>query len=436
MKNICLCFQIHQPYRLRTYPFFDIGADSGGDYENTIFNAEIFKKIAEKSYVPANQLMLELLRKYPNFRISYIISGLAIEQMDAYYGASLAESFQELAKTGQVEFILEPYAHSVSALYSPKEFKTQVEKLYDKILNTFDIEPKKVLCNPELIYSGDIAKLCQSLGIEAVIADGNRPFLGGRSANKVYTALEADNLKVLLRNSYLSDLIEQKFSRYDAPEYPITADKIVAMIDNELNDDESVLLYLNYELLGERHSKETGIFEFFRAMPAIAEEANIGFTTPSKLAQKDTEGSLTADNVTSILASDNCVNPWSRNPLQESVINKLRETCENVHICQSNDILDKWLMLQSIDHLFYMDTSRSSAFTPYPSPYDAYTNYMNVFSDFLLRLAAQFPEDYSQGISDYEKTIQKQDAELKEKQEEIETLNHIISELKKQNSKR
>ncbi len=428
MKNICLCFQIHQPYRLRKYPFFDIGADSGGDYENIHLNSEVFDDIAKQSYIPANELMLELLNNYPDFRLSYVISGLAIEQMEDY-GASLIESFQALAKTGRVDFILEPYAHSVAAIYNADEFKRQVEQLEEKILNTFDIKPTKVLCNPELIYSGDIANVCQKMGLKAIFADGNRPFLGGRSANKIYTSEEANKLKVLFRNSYLSDLIENKFSRYDVAEYPITADKILSKAEAELNEGETVVLYLNYETLGKRHHRDTGIFEFFRALPDVASRFGLGFTSPSLLIKKKAEEKIAAENVSSILADDNCVNPWKRNPLQRSVIEKLRETCEHVELCQNRDIQAKWLVLQSIDQLFYMDTSISSAFSPHGSAYEAYTNYMNVFSDFLLRLAAQFPEDYREGISSYERTIQKQSLLISEQKEEISVLKRIISDL-------
>ncbi len=428
MKDICLCFQIHQPRRLREYRFFDIGAESGGDYENEGLNRDILEGIVQDSYLPANELMLELLNKYPDFRISYVISGIAIEQIQDY-SDRLMESFLNLAKTGRVEFLLEPYAHSVSALYNAKEFKEQVEMLHEKVLYTFDVKPSKVLCNPELIYSGEIARLCQSLGLEGVIADGNRPFLGGRSANKVYTSSEARKLKVLFRNTYLSDLIEQKFSRYDVPEYPVTADNLLSRIDAELSDDEAVVLYLNYETLGRRHHKDTGIFDFFRALPDVAGRFNIGFSTPSQLLQKDAPEKISAEHTSSIMAEDNCVNPWMRNPLQLSVIEKLKATCDKVHLSRTADIRHKWLLLQSIDNLFYMDTSRSSSFSPYGSAYEAYTTYMNVFSDFLLRLSSEFPEDYWEGLNSYEQTIRNQETALDEKQAEIEELRMVIKEL-------
>ncbi len=428
MKDICLCFQLHQPYRLRKFSFFEIGSENGGSYQDDILNGTILDEIVRDSYEPANELMLELLNQYPDFRISYVISGVAIEQMQDYSG-SLMDSFIALAKTGRVEFLLEPYAHSVSALYCAEEFKEQIEMMSEKLRYTFDIKPAKVLCNPELIYSGDIAKICASLGLEAVMADGNRPFLGGRSANKVYTSSEASKVKVLFRNSYLSDLIEHKFSRYDVPEYPITADNILSRIDSELEDNEATILYLNYETLGRRHHRDTGIFEFFRALPDVAHRFGIGFTTPSELMKRDSTEKISAEQVSSIMA-DNCINPWTRNPLQESVIEKLRDTCDKAHLTRKPDIKHKWLLLQSIDNLFYMDTTGgASAFSPYGTAYESYTNYMNVFSDFLLRLSADFPEDYWEGLNSYEQTIRNQGDKILEQQAEIEELRTIIKEL-------
>ncbi len=427
MKNICLCFHLHQPYRLRKFSFFDIGAENGGNYEDEVLNGSILDEIVRDSYLPANELMLELLNQYPEFRISYVLSGIIIEQIQDYSG-HLMDSFLSLAKTGRVDFLLEPYAHSASALYCVEEFKEQVEMMSEKLRYVFDVKPSKVLCNPELIYSGEVAKICKSLGLEAVIADGNRPFLGGRSANKVYTSSEANGVKVLFRNSYLSDLIEHKFTRYDIPEYPITADNILSKIDSELNDDEALVLYLNYETLGRRHHKDTGIFEFFKALPDVARRFNMGFTTPQELIKKDAPEKISAEQVSSIM-TDNCLNPWRTNPLQESVLNKLRDTCDKAHLSRKADIKHKWLVLQSIDNLFYMDTTSGATFSPYGTAYQSYTTYMNVFSDFLLRLESDFPEDYWEGLNSYEETIRNQEEQLNDKQAEIEELRHIIKKL-------
>ncbi len=434
MKDICLCFQLHQPYRLRKFSFFEIGSENGGNYEDEMLNGSILDEIVRDSYLPANELMLELLNEYPDFRISYVISGIVIEQIQEYSG-HLMDSFLSLAKTGRVEFILEPYAHSASALYCIEEFKEQVEMMSEKIRYTFDVKPSKVLCNPELIYSGDVAKVCESLGLKAIIADGNRPFLGGRSANKVYTSAEASKMKVLFRNSYLSDLIGHKFSRYDVPEYPITADNILSRIDNELNDDETVVLYLNYETLGRRHHRDSGIFEFFRALPQVASRFNIGFTTPTELIKKEASEKISAEHISSIM-SGNYINPWMTNPLQRSVLDKLRDTCDKARLTRKADLKHKWLVLQSIDNLFYMDTAGgASAFSPYGTAYASYTTYMNVFSDFLLRLAADHPEDYWEGLNSYEQTIKNQEEELADKQAQIEELKLIIKELESHSSK-
>ncbi len=435
MKKICFCFQIHQPYRLRPYRFFEIGS-LAKDYDNIQLNSEVFRKMYQDSYMPANQLMLELIKSNPNFKISYTISGLVIEQMETLE-PSLADSFRELALTGQVEFILEPYAHSIACLYDFDEFKAQVQLQQEKLSSTFGINPSKVLCNPELIYNGEVAEYAQAIGMKAMIVDGNRPFLGGRSANRVYRASEVPELNLILRNTYLSNLIEHSFSRYDAPEYPITADKIMSQINNELNDvEDTMTIFINYETLGAKHHRDTGIFEFFRALPLFAQKNNIGFTTPSKMIEKPSPREsgldfITSEATSSIHWNQSSLNPWRRNDLQRCVFNQLQETCEKMRICRDNDLQSKWLYLQSIDHFFYMDTSCSSSFSPYTSPYEAFTNYMNIFSDFLIHLNGQFLEDYSVGINSYEEMLQKQEGVIKEQKTLIRRLRGKVTRLEK-----
>lgn len=430
MKKICLCFQIHQPYRLRRYRFFDIGNEHY--YPDDFQNEEIFQRIAEECYLPANRMMLDLLRTYPDFCVSYSISGLAIEQME-YYKPEVIESFKELVATGRVELLAESYAHSMTAVYDPTEWKAQIIMQRKKLQELFGISPSEVLCNTELLYNDSVGELASELGFKAVITEGAKHILGWKSPNYVYNANTHKPLKLLMRNAGMSDLVTQHFTRYDSPEYPVTADKIINGIKWQDEGERFALLYMNYEVLGAMYRRETGIFDFFKALPMLAEGQNIGFATPSQLA-KEYEGvdRIAVNNPITLSGEEKSVNEWFGNVLQQGVVDKLSQWGERVRAIQDRSLLQDWLYLQSADHLYYMNTSKAGqGFSPYNSAYDAFNNYMNVLSDFLLRVEELAPNAIStEALNSYEQTIITQDKRIEELEAELAQLRRAEAKAK------
>lgn len=421
MKKICLCFQIHQPYRLRRYRFFDIGNEHY--YIDDFQNEEIFDRIALECYLPANRLMLDLLKTYPEFHISYSLSGLVIEQME-YYKPEIIESFKELASTGRVEFLAETYAHSLTSLYDHTEWSAQIAMQQAKLRELFGIEPSSVLCNTELIYNDSIAQVAQQLGFKGIITEEARHVLGWQSPNYVYRSNTSGALNLLFRNSGLSELISKHFSDYGSHEYPITADKIINRIQWQAEDEKFCILLMNYETIGSIHKKESGIFDFFRALPRLAISGGIGFTTPRDIiSSHKPKVKVAVNNPISISDEEKSTNIWTGNVLQQGVIDKLSVWGERVRTCQDRRLLQDWLYLQSADHLFYMNASKSKGFSPYTSAYDAFNNYMNVLSDFLLRVEEQAPSNFeTEELNSYQKTIRNQNLRIEALEEEIRAL--------------
>lgn len=423
MKKICLCFQIHQPYRLRRYRFFDIGNEH--HYSDDIQNAEIFSRIAETSYLPANRMLLEMLREHPELRISYCISGLAIEQMEGY-GQQLIESFRELVATGRVELLAETYAHSLTSLYDPVEFRSQVRMQQRKLRELFGMQPSRVLCNTELIYTDEISAEARALGFEAVLTEGAKHVLGWKSPNYIYSSSTEPSIKLLLRNPSLSELISRDFSRYDAPEYPITADKLAGRVRWLPEGEDFTILYMNYEVLGSMHRAESGIFDFFRALPSIAKQEGVGFATPSELLDlHKSVGELSVPYPISSSGEEKSTNEWTGNILQQGAMEKLREWGERVRTVQDQTILQDWLYLQSSDHFYYMNTVNwgGGGFSPYSSPYDAFNNYMNVLSDFDVRVEKEAPRSIDvEELNSYQQTIKNQNLRIQELEQRLAQL--------------
>ncbi len=391
MRAISLYFQVHQPNRLRTYRFFDIGKRH--DYYDEYLNRHIAQKVAQKCYLPANEMMLDLIKKHgKDFSIAYSISGIALEQFEKYT-PEVIDSFKKLADTGQVEFLAETYAHSLAGLKSKKEFKRQVEKHRQKIKELFHYDPK-VFRNTELIYSDEIGAMVAELGYKTMLTEGAKHVLGWKSPNYLYVNSINPKLKVLLKNYKLSDDIAFRFSDHSWEEWPLTAEKFVSWLNNIDKSDEVVNLFMDYETIGEHQWADTGIFEFMKALPkAVFENSNFKFQTPGQVAaQLQPVSAVQVPYPISWADEERDLTAWVGNELQDEAFDKLYGLEEKVHQCNDNEILHDWMSLQTSDHFYYMctkwfsDGDVHSYFNPYGSPYDAFINYMNILSDFIIRV--------------------------------------------------
>ncbi|MDR1722484.1 MAG: glycoside hydrolase family 57 protein [Tannerella sp.] len=418
MKTICLYFQIHQPFRLRRYRFFDIGNDHY--YYDDFQNGEIFRKVADMCYVPANRMMLDMIRKSGGkFKVAYSISGVALEQMEVA-APELIDSFKELIQTGCVEFLAETYAHSLASLGNPNEFRAQVKEHTKKIKSVFGVSPK-VLRNTELIYSDEISDLVYAMGYRGMLTEGAKHILGWKSPNYMYSSAAHPELKLLLKNDRFSEDLSQRFADYSWSEYPLTADKYISWIASTADPENIVNIFINYEILGSLHAYSTGIFDFFRALPQYAEMRDITFSLPSELFKKyPAVDSIVVPYPMSWVDEEKDCSSWLGNVLQQEAFQKINSISERVRLCTDRRILQDWLYLQSSDHFYYMNTKHYNLFSPYDNPYDAFNNYMNVLADFILRVEAQYPSSIdNEELNSLLTTIQNQGREIEQLEEKI-----------------
>lgn len=427
MKAICFYFQIHQPFRLKTYRFFNIGNDHY--YYDDFANDEIITRIAHRSYLPANQMLLDMINSSnKEFKVAFSISGTALEQLEQYV-PEFIESMKELVATGCVEFLSETYAHSLASLKEPEEFVEQVKAHDEKIYQLFGQHPT-VFRNTELIYSDDIASMVANMGFKAAITDGAKHILGWKSPNYVYNSAVAPNLKLLLKNSKMSDDISFRFSNSEWDAYPLTADKYIDWIANLPQEEQIVNLFMNYETFGELQSRETGIFEFMKALPRFAAERDITFWTPSEtVAKLKPAGELAVPFPISWADEARDTSAWLGNDLQNEAFNKLYSVAERVHLCSDRRLKQDWNYLQSSDHFFYMSTKHMndgavhSHYSPYESPFQAFMNYMNVLSDFIVRVEEQYPLSIeNEELNSLLITIRNQSKEIEQLNREISLL--------------
>ena len=394
-RTLCLYFQVHQPIRLRKYHFFDIGKYS--DYYDDFANRSFTKKIAERCYLPANRVLLELIKKYgKNFKVAFSITGLAIEQFRKY-APEVIDSFKALAGTGCVEFLAETYSHSLACLVDETEFKHQVKRHADLMKELFGMKPV-TFRNTELVYSDEIGEMVAKMGYTTMLTEGARHILGWKSPNYLYTNSINPKLKLLLKNFRLSDDIAFRFSDRQWDQWPLTAEKYVSWLDAA--DGEIVNLFMDYETFGEHQNAETGIFDFLAALPGqVFSASDFEFLTPKEAAAKHQPvAPLHVPYPISWADEERDLTAWLGNELQNEAFEELYKVRDKVNALKDESLTHDYNCLQASDHFYYMCTKLFADgdihryFTPYDTPYEAFINYMNVLSDFILRVEREYKE--------------------------------------------
>ncbi|MFC1676487.1 glycoside hydrolase family 57 protein [Planctomycetota bacterium] len=385
MASVCFYFQVHQPHRLRHYTVFDEQEHYFDDHKN----GAICRKVANKCYLPANRLLLDLINKHEGrFRISYSITGTLLEQLEQF-APEVLSTFDALAQTGCVEFIAETYYHSLSFLYSHDEFIEQVQKHIQTIERLFGQTPR-IFRNTELIYNNELASLIESMDcFDAIITEGADRILGYRSPNFVYHPQGCDKLKLLLKNYALSDDIAFRFSNKAWAEWPLTANKFANWVSEVNGNGYMVNLFMDYETFGEHQWEDTGIFNFMRHLPEyILRHPDNDFKTPSEVvATYDPVGTVDVHNLISWADTERDISAWLGNAMQSNAIHELYRLERKVKDTGCKKTITDWRNLQTSDHFYYMCTKYFSDgdvhkyFNPYDSPYDSYINFMNVLNN-------------------------------------------------------
>lgn len=389
MKNICLHFSVHQPFRLRTYRFFDIGVDHY--YYDDFANKSTALTLAKRCYVPMNNLLLSLINANKKaFKVSFSITGSALEQFELYT-PEVIEGFKKLAKTGCVEFVTEVDTHSlISVTNNVDELTKQINDNAEKIKALFGQETK-IFKNTGLVYSDELGAQLASLGFQGVLAEGAEQILGWKSPNFVYCCDKNPRLKILLRNFKLSDDISLRFSNQGWNEWPLTAEKYVAWVLSSLEKEEVVNLFMNYKSFGEYNKAESGIFDFFSAFVSmIAANKNVAFATPSEIVKSTQPISvLSVPQYTSNADEERDLSAWLGNNLQKQAFETINSLQRLVRAVNDPELTMDWDRLQACENLDYMSTkyfNHEKVSSPYQTPYEAFINYMNIVSDFAERL--------------------------------------------------
>jgi alpha-amylase len=416
MKKICLNFQIHQPFRLKRYRFFNISNDHY--YYDDYANESYMRRMAEMSYLPANKILLDAINEHKGkFKVSFSISGTAFDQFELYAPDVLA-SFRALADTGCVEFVAGTDAYSLASLVDKEEFMAQVEAHKAKIERHFGRPASKVFCNSNMVYNNVIGATVEEMGFQGVLTEGAKHILGWKSPNYIYCSATNPRLKLLLRNYKLSDDIRFNFSVKAWSEYPLTAEKMVNWMELLDPKEEVINISLDYSTFGEKQPASTGIFDFLRYLPKIAIKKKFSFVTPDMLLQLQPVAPLSIHYPISWMDEERDLTAWRGNELQIEAFDKLYKLAERVKQTPDPKIKADWKYLQTSNHFRFMSTkfystARRKPYNPYESPYDAFINYMNVLSDFAMQLQKVEVPEAKVDVSALEMELLEKDRQLK-----------------------
>lgn len=431
MKTICLYFEMHQIIHLRRYRFFDIGRDHYyyDDYENE----RTVTDIAERSYMPALNTLLQMIKENGKaFKVAFSLSGVGIEQLEMH-APQVLEKLQELNDTGCVEFLAEPYSHGLSSLINEETFAADVRKQMQKMKEYFGQTPQ-VLRNSSLIYSDDIGLQASQMGFKGMLTEGAKHVLGWKSPHYVYNCALAPNLKLLLRDINLSDDISLRFNNSEWEGYPLFADTYIDQIARMPEEEQVINIFMELSALGIAQPLSSNILEFLRALPACAKARGITFSTPTEICMKmKSVGAVDVPDTLSWVDEERDVSCWLGNPMQREAFNKLYSVADRVRIANDSRINQDWDYLQASNNFRFMTTKPSNVGLDrgiYSSPFDAFTNYMNVIGDFINRVNGLYPEEIdNEQLESLLTTIRNQGEEIEEKEKEIIRLKAKLEKL-------
>ena len=431
MKTICLYFEIHQNIQLKRYRFFDIGTDHYyyDDYEDE----RLITDVANRSYMPALEALGEMLKEHPGFfKVAFSLSGVGMEQLEIH-APQVLEKLQELNQTGCVEFLAEPYSHGLASLANEESFAKEVKRQCQKMKEYFGKEPK-VLRNSSLIYSDDIGAQAAQMGFKGMLTEGARHVLGWKSPHYVYNCALAPNLKLLLRDVNLSDDISLRFSNVDWEGYPLFADNYVDRIANFPGEEHVVNIFMELSALGVAQPLSSNILDFIKALPECAKQRGLTFSTPSEICDTmPSVGALDVPDTLSWTDEERDVSSWLGNPMQREAFNKLYSVADRVRIADDPRINQDWDYLQASNNFRQMTTKPSQVGIDrgiYASPFDAFTNYMNILGDFIARVNSLYPESVDNDeLASLLTTIKNQDEEIEMKNKEIVRLQAKIEKI-------
>ena len=401
---------MHAPYRLKRYRFFEIGHDHY--YYDDMATEEHVNWLVDTSYLPLCQTLKDMISlSKGKFHCALSISGTMIEMFEQF-NPEMIDILKELAATKAVEFLATPYSYSLASEYNADEFKSQLKRQGELLESILGVKAQTVW-NTELLYTDELAYNLNKMGYKTILTEGAKHVISWKTPNKMYQSAGAPKMKVLLRNTGLSDELSFHFSDPGWGNFPIDAEKYANQLQALPEGEDIINIWVGAETFGIRQNAGSGIFDFLKALPYYVLEREMGFMTPAEAAKKlAAEDVLSSPYPLTWSGEAKDLSVYTGNDLQQEALNKLYAVTERVHLCQDKNLKTNWLRLQDVNYVHYMNHIDQGE-TQFESAYDAFINYMNILSDFLQTVEEQYPTTIeNEELNELLKTIRNQEEEI------------------------
>lgn len=374
MPDVCMCFQVHSPLRLRPFKLFDLGTHAPYlDLEGSLAELD---RLGENCFRPANAFFEGLIKaRQGDFSLGMVISGVALELMETHRPALLT-SFQDLVATGKVELMIQSRHYSLSFLHDRDVFAEQLQAHATQVERLFGQRPR-VVAPVAGLYSNPMGYLVHKLGYRGLLVATPGHELGTHP-HQLLHPVHVPDMALMVPDSELNNAVEHHFADPHFHAHPLTAETFTHWIQARTGG--LVHLFWDYRLLGEVYSAGSGIFDFFRALPEAVHRLGGGqFVSPQDFIQSQRPQAACDIAQFQVRAPH-----FFHNSMQQEALSSLFKLKEALAQPQHAHLRDRWQHLQAADHLERMSPAKVGV----EEATNTYARVMHMISDLQLGLAA------------------------------------------------
>ena len=388
MIKVSLFIKIHIPAIQAGYRFSDIRENHR--YFDEITVAEHVRNVYKNNLSPfLAGLRSVYYQSNAKFKAGISISGISLTLLQKHAPKAI-EELAELEKRDCIEFLSEPWSHSLLPYFDEQELTNQVD-MHDKAMYALFGKTPEIFVVHSPVFKPTISETVSSLGKKAMFTNLNP--LSDESFKKMVLKEKEESMSmpVLPINHKLSRMLQKiDFN----PFMKSTADfsrRVVNRFKSSVNDSNPVVVMYNI-------TSAKGPFRLSRAVTwkrvlmDLLTDHGVFFISPSKTIKSYTPFVNKNNLFRNVIYRSRITNKWIWNKLQKEAFDKQLKINSVMKSAKNPAFKKEWDILQDMEYLYYMDNHfnkqefSDNHYNPFPNTNLAFINYINVLNDFWDRL--------------------------------------------------